>query len=111
MTICETYNVDSTDDLAITKRRCYGESGGIVPGRCAGYTYDGAAYCPACAEEVEVTASDGTTYQMDHFPNGTWDSGGFGVGVLSGFDEWDEPGATCHVCHKRLRTNIIRYDS
>ena len=106
----EAYNVDSRSDLAPTRRSTFGPSGGIVPGRCVGYTYDGAAYCIECAAEIEIEASDGESYAMDHFPDGEWDGRGFGVGVLSGFSEVDFPGDSCHVCHRRLQTNIIRYD-
>lgn len=97
-------------DMAITTARTYGRDGGIVPGRCAGYTYDGAAYCPACAEEIDVPTADGETYKMDHYPAETWDENGFGVGVISGFSEWDAPGASCDCCFKRLNTNIIHYE-
>jgi hypothetical protein len=94
-------------DYAPTTRRTYGPDGGVVVGRCAGYTYDGAAYCPACAADIEVPTSDGDSFPMNEYPMDTWDGRGFGVGVISGLDEWDAPGASCHVCHGRLQTNII----
>jgi hypothetical protein len=104
----EAYNVESNDDLAPTTARCYGPSGGYVPYRCAGYTYNGAAYCVECAAEIEVTDSDGETWKIDHFPDETWDEYGFGVGVLSGASETEYPGDSCDVCHRRLPTNILR---
>lgn len=110
MSELETYNVESHDDLAPTTAGTPGPDGGLVPGRCVGYVYDGAAFCPECAAEIDVPTADGETYKMDHYPADTWDGRGFGVGVLSGFDEWDEPGASCDVCHRRLQTNIIRYE-
>jgi hypothetical protein len=71
--------------------------------------YDGAAFCPVCAAEIDVPTADGENFKMDHYPAETWDGRGFGVGVLSGFDETDYPGDSCDVCHRRLRTNIIHY--
>ena len=115
MNLIDEYNVETKDDLAPTIRRTYGPSGGIVPGYCAGYVYDGAAFCPECAAEIDVPTADGETYKMDHYPayddegRTITDGRGFGVGVLSGFDEWDAPGASCDVCSRRLRTNIIHY--
>mgnify|MGYP006272893355 FL=1 len=112
----ETYNVSDASDLAPTTAGTPGPDGGIVPGRCAGYVYDGAAFCPECAAEIEIDTADGETYKMDHFPafddegRTITDGRGFGVGVLSGFDETDYPGDSCDVCHRRLRTNIIRYE-
>lgn len=103
-------SIKSTDDVAPSTRHTYGPSGGIVPGRCVGYTYDGACYCPECAAEIDVTSSEGETFKMTHFPDRTWDKNGFGVGVLSGFDESDYPGDSCFVCHRRLQTNIIHYE-
>jgi len=73
--------VDEPDQVAPTRRRTPGEGGGVVPGRLAGYTWDGAAYCPEC----------------------------FGVGVVSGFDEADY-GFSCHICHRLLDTNVLVYD-
>ncbi|UBF22794.1 hypothetical protein M1M38_gp101 [Halorubrum tailed virus 27] len=110
MKLIDEYNVESKDDLAPTTRRTYGPSGGIVPGYCAGYVYDGAAFCPECAAEIDVPTADGESHKMDAYPADATDGHGFGVGVISGFDEWDEPGASCDVCHRRLRTNIIRYE-
>ena len=104
-------------EIASTTRRTYGKDGGIVPGRCAGYTYDGAAYCPACAAEIDVPTADSDSYKMDHYPafddegRSITDGRGFGVGVISGFDEWDSPGASCDVCMRRLDTNIIEYEA
>lgn len=108
--------VPTEDDLAPTRSSTPGPDGGHVPGRLAGYTYDGAAYCPACAEDVEVETAEGETYTLDHFPafdddgNRVHDGSGFGVGIVSGTDEWDYPGASCHVCHRRLQTNVLVYD-
>lgn len=102
---------DVTDDVAGTRRRTPGGGGGVVPGRVAGYTHDGAAYCPGCAESVEVACvGDGETYTLDHFPAHGHDPSGFGVGVVSGTGEWDYPGAACDVCHTTLDTNILVYD-
>ncbi|QCC48107.1 hypothetical protein [Halobellus limi] len=100
-------------ERAETTRRTYGIDGGIVPGRCAGYAYDGETYCPACAAEIDVTTADGDTYKMDHFPaydddgRTITDGRGFGVGVISGFDEFEYPGGSCGVCLRRLDTNIL----
>lgn len=97
--------------VADTRRRTPGEGGGIVPARLAGYVYDGAAYCPGCAEEVTVeSADDGETYTLARFPDGHHDAGGFGVGIVTGTSEWDYPGATCHECGALLDTNVLVYD-
>lgn len=102
-----------SDDLAPTRRGTPGEGGGVVPTGLAGYTYDGAAYCPECAESAETRpcAADGDTYTVARFPSGEHDESGFGVGVVSCTDEWDYPGASCDICHKRLDTNVLVYDS
>lgn len=96
--------------IANTTRRTYGESGGYVFGRCAGYTYDGAAYCPDCAADIEVPTSDGDSFKMNEYPADTWDGRGFGVGVVSGMSEWDAPGPSCDVCHLRLDVTTIEYE-
>lgn len=112
----EIYNVESLSQLAGTTGRTYGKGGGMVPGRCAGYTYDGACYCPDCASDFDVPTADGETFKMDHYPaydddgHPVTDGRGFGVGVLSKFDETDFPGDSCDVCHLRLQTTIIRYE-
>lgn len=99
-------------ETAPTTRRTYGEGGGIVPGRCAGYTYDGACYCTDCASEVVVLTAGGDEYPMDHYPafdddgHPVTDGHGFGVGVLSGFSETDH-GDSCTVCFRRLQTTVI----
>lgn len=99
------------DQIAPTRRGTPGEGGGVVPTGLAGYTYDGAAYCPECARDVEVTSGgDGETYNVATFPADHHDKRGFGVGIVSCTDEWDHPGAACDVCHKTLRTNILVYD-
>jgi len=86
------------------------DDGGLVPGRLAGYVYDGAAYCPECAEDVEVTDADGKSYSVATFPADKTDGRGFGVGVISGIDEWDAPGPSCTVCHRKLDVNLIKYE-
>ena len=116
MSDLEYYGVSDASDLAPTRASTPGPSGGYVPGRCVGYVYDGAAYCVECAAEIEIDTADGETYKMDHFPaydddgRPVTDGRGFGVGVLSGFDETDEPGDSCFCCHRRIQTNIIRYE-
>jgi hypothetical protein len=97
--------------IAPTRSRTPGEGGGHVPGGLAGYTYDGAAYCPECAEEVRAEcADDGETYTLARFPSDCHDPNGFGVGIVSCTDEWDYPGAACDVCHDLLDTNVLVYD-
>jgi hypothetical protein len=103
----DTYNVDSPDDLAPTRRQTFGPDGGYVPGRCVGYTYDGACYCIECAEHIHIETSDGEEYRMDHFPADACDEHGFGAGVLTGFSETDYPGDSCHICHRRLPTTLL----
>jgi hypothetical protein len=105
--------VDDESQIAPTRRSTPGPDGGIVPGRLAGYVWDGAAYCPECAADVDVPApadDPRETIKMDKYPAFETDPNGFGVGTISGFDEWDAPGATCHECHRVLQTNIITYD-
>lgn len=105
----EQYRDD--DQIAPTMSRTPGDGGGYVPSRLAGYVYDGAAYCPACASDVTVTsADDDETYTLERFPAFDHDSNGFGVGIVSGTDEWDYPGATCHVCSRTLQTNVLVYE-
>lgn len=102
----------TTDDaeVADTTRSTPGPDGGAVPGRCAGYVWDGAAYCPECAREVEAEAPDGDgTIPLSHYPAFETDPNGFGVGVIAGWDEWDYPGASCDVCLRRLDTNVLVY--
>lgn len=100
------------DDVAPTTRSTPGEGGGHVPYGCAGYVYDGAAYCPECAAEANTRpcAADGETYTVATFPANEHDVDGFGVGVVDGMDEWDYPGASCHICHTTLDTNVLIYD-
>jgi hypothetical protein len=102
--------VDEPDQVAPTRRRTPGEGGGVVPGRLAGYTWDGAAYCPECADDVTVPAPDGDgEIPMPEYPPFETDPNGFGVGVVSGFDEADY-GFSCHICHRLLDTNVLVYD-
>lgn len=106
----DEYREDS--DIAPTRRRTPGDGGGHVPCGLAGYTYDGAAYCPDCATDAETRpcAADGETYTVARFPAGETDTEGFGVGVISGTDEWDYPGAACDCCHRTLDTNVLVYE-
>jgi hypothetical protein len=106
---------ESTDkELAPTRRATPSapdrDDGGLVPGGLAGYVYDGAAYCVECAEDVEVTDADGKSYSVAAFPADKTDGRGFGVGVISGMDEWDAPGPSCDVCLRRLDVSIIKYE-
>lgn len=116
ISILSAGDVADDDQIAPTRRSTPGDGGGIVPGGLAGYTHDGAAYCPECAGEVEATTTDGDTYTLDHFPafhddgSPVTDEHGFGVGIVSCTDEWDYPGATCHECGLILDTNILVYD-
>lgn len=127
-------DVVSDDQIAPTRRRTPGPDGGHVPTGLAGYTWDGAAYCPECAEDVYVTigglpdegALEGVPVKEDddgepavplsHYPaydasgNPMTDPNGFGVGVISCTDETDYPGGSCFVCHRRLQTNVLVYD-
>jgi len=106
--ILNAESVTDDDDLARTARQL---PGGAWPGRAAGYTYDGAAYCLDCATDVRIEcADDGETYTMPEFPAFGHDPNGFGVGVVGVSAEWDYPGASCHVCHDRLNTNLLVYD-
>jgi len=106
--ILNAESVTDDDDLARTARQL---PGGAWPGRAAGYTYDGAAYCLDCSGDVTIEcADDGETYTMPEFPADCHDPNGFGVGVVSVSGEWDYPGASCHVCHDRLNTNLLVYD-
>jgi hypothetical protein len=102
---------DDPGDLAPAARRTPGESGGYVPGGLAGYVYDGEAYCPECAGDIEVvSADDGEQYTVESLPAGHHDSNGFGVGVVACTDEFDYPGASCGSCLRRLQTNVLIYD-
>jgi len=97
-------------DVAGTRRSTPGPDGGIVPGRLAGYAYDGAHYCPACAAETTAPAPDGDReIPIAEYPAFETDPYGFGVGIVSGTDEIDY-GGSCHVCHKLLDTNVILYE-
>lgn len=98
-------------ELAPTRRSTPGSQGGFVPGRLAGYTHDGEAYCPECADDIHIANPDGVgDTRMSEYPAFETDPNGFGVGVLSGFSEADAPGLSCGVCLRRLQTNIIHYD-
>jgi hypothetical protein len=109
--ILDAEEVTDDENLAGYTRSTPGPNGGTVPTGCAGYTHDGAAYCPDCASEQTVVAPDGDgSIPMDHYPAFKTDPNGFGVGVLSRTDEWDYPGASCHVCHDRLQTRLLVYD-
>jgi hypothetical protein len=101
-------SVTDDDDLAPTAREL---PGGVWPGGAAGYIYDGAAYCLSCAPDVSVeSAGDGEMYPLTEFPPGGHDPDGFGVGVVAANDEWDYPGASCHVCGDRLNTTLLVHD-
>lgn len=78
--------------------------------RTAGFTYDGAAYCPACAEDVTVTINGETMTMPEAAEVRGTDENGFGVGLVQTSSEWDAPGASCTVCHDRLATRLIHYD-
>jgi len=79
-------------------------------GRTAGYAYNGAAYCPSCAEDREVTIGGETMSMPDASEVRATDENGFGVGLIQCSSEWDAPGASCTVCHDRLATRLIHYD-
>lgn len=97
-------------ETAPTDSHTPGPDGGYVPGRLAGYVWDGAAYCPDCASGVEIESPDGEgTIRMTHYPAFETDPNGFGVGIVNGSDEWDYPGAVCDVCHSYLDTNVLVY--
>lgn len=96
-------------EVAGTRRRTPGPDGGIVPGRLAGYTHNGAHYCPECATETTATAPDGESeIPIAEYPAFETAPNGTGVGVVSGTAEIDYGGA-CDVCHKLLDTNILLY--
>lgn len=99
---------DSTE-VAPTRRRTPGPDGGIVPGRLAGYVYDGAHYCAECATDATAPAPDGDgEIPIAEYPAFETDGRGFGVGIVSGTDEIDYGGA-CTVCHRLLDTNVLLY--
>lgn len=75
-----------------------------------GYTYNGEAYCPACARKIEVPTSDGRTFKMNEYPTNTWDSFGFGVGAIFSDSEWDAPGPCCGGCVEQIETTLIHYE-
>lgn len=115
--ILQASDVVDQDQIAPTRRSTPGPDGGHVPTGLAGYVWDGAAYCPECATDVMVENPDGDgetsvaeypAYTDDGDP--ATDPNGFGVGVVSCSDEWDYLGASCHVCHRLLDTNILVYD-
>ena len=115
MSVIQVLSADTftdSDDLAPTRRGTPGEGGGVVPTGLAGYVYDGAAYCPECAESAETRpcSADGETYTVARFPSGGHDEAGFGVGIVSCTDESDYPGDSCFICHRRLDTNVLVYD-
>lgn len=109
--------VDSEDQIAPRARGSGGPDGGVVPTGLAGYVWDGAAYCPECADDVEVELPDGDgSVPISEYPafdddgDPVTDPNGFGVGTVSCSDEWDYPGASCHVCHRLLQTAILVYE-
>lgn len=79
-------------------------------GRIAGYAYNGAAYCCACAEDVEVTVGGDTVAMPEAADRDAHDDHGFGVGYVRTTTEWDAPGAVCDVCLDTLPTRVIHYD-
>lgn len=79
-------------------------------GFTAGFAYDGAAYCPACAEEQTVTIDGDELAMPDAAEVRGADERGFGVGLIQTSSEWDAPGASCTVCRDRLSTRLIHYD-
>jgi hypothetical protein len=133
VTTAEEY-VDEPDQIAPTRRSTPGHGGGHVPGRLAGYTWDGAAYCPECAGDVFVEIAgeppEGALEEAPEVREGDHgqpavpipyyppfsddgepitDPRGFGVGVVSGLDEADY-GFSCHICHRLLDTNVLTYE-
>lgn len=109
MSDIERYDVESESELAPTRRSYGGPDGGYVPGRLAGFTYNGDTYCPDCADDIHVEFPSGE-YPMSAAPAFETDETGTGVASLSGFAEALEPGHSCGVCFRRLQTNIIPED-